>query len=367
MCINFNAFGLVLHRFMWSRAPITFSRSPSAYHELTALRHVTCGWTLFQELIWACSPHMNGSFRDYRSDIRLCLPQAQELIASFFLRIQELSHEIELSRDCSGMQHELLHHFVQILGKNTDAGLTRGVILPCILQIKQLRRLPTHPTAPLPFTYHDVMLLLRDAEITHYVASRNASSFVNPVLEGTGMHDPVAAAAQLRPSKSPYGTNAQGRHSSHRPLGRSDSTPIRCELCLDRFGFSSHDAPWCPFLHPDNIRDREINQRVLQYKVTHSIKQDPVPDKLKQALKDMPNPQKARLPKPIARFAEADPMPSDEDSASDEDIAEDVDATIIDSAQYDYPLPPMVNSALVTNTEPGHEVNCPFEYRALQE
>jgi hypothetical protein len=62
MCINFNAFGLVLHRFMWSRAPITFSRSPSAYHELNVLRHVTCGWTLFQELIWACSPHMNGSF-----------------------------------------------------------------------------------------------------------------------------------------------------------------------------------------------------------------------------------------------------------------------------------------------------------------
>jgi hypothetical protein len=62
MYINFTAFGLVLHRFMRIRALIMFNRSPSAYHELTALRYVTRGWTLFQELVWACSPHMNGSF-----------------------------------------------------------------------------------------------------------------------------------------------------------------------------------------------------------------------------------------------------------------------------------------------------------------
>jgi hypothetical protein len=65
---------------------------------------------------------------------------------------------------------------------------------------------------------------------------------------------------------------------------------------------------------------------------------------LKQALKDMPNPQKARIPKHVVRFAESDPMPCDEDSDSDEDIPEDTAATIIDSAQYDYPLPPVVNS-----------------------
>jgi hypothetical protein len=88
MCITFNAFGLILHCIMWSRAPITFTHSPSAYHDLTALIHVTCGWTLFQELVWACSPHKNGSFRDIRSNIRICLPKVQELIASFFLRIQ---------------------------------------------------------------------------------------------------------------------------------------------------------------------------------------------------------------------------------------------------------------------------------------
>jgi hypothetical protein len=48
MCINFNAFGLVLHRFLWVGTPITFGRSPTAYHELTALRHITCGWTILQ-------------------------------------------------------------------------------------------------------------------------------------------------------------------------------------------------------------------------------------------------------------------------------------------------------------------------------
>jgi hypothetical protein len=37
MCINYNVFGLVLHRFLWSGNPVTFIRSPIAYHELTAL------------------------------------------------------------------------------------------------------------------------------------------------------------------------------------------------------------------------------------------------------------------------------------------------------------------------------------------
>jgi hypothetical protein len=165
------------------------------------------------------------------------------------------------------------------------------------------------------------MLLLR-AEITHYVAGLNSSSFVSPVVDFPGLHDPVEAAAQLRPSQSHDGAQAQGQPPSHRTPGRPDGSSIRCELCLDRFGFPGHDDTWCPFLHPDKIRDREIKQRVLQYKVTHSTKQDPVPDQLKQALKDMTNPQKARLPKPVVRFAEADPMPSDQDSDSDKGITE---------------------------------------------
>jgi hypothetical protein len=49
MCINFNAFGLVLHRFVWSGTPIKFGNVPASYHELTALHRLTSGWTLFQE------------------------------------------------------------------------------------------------------------------------------------------------------------------------------------------------------------------------------------------------------------------------------------------------------------------------------
>jgi hypothetical protein len=139
MCITFNTFGLVMHRFLCSGTPIKFGNSPASYHELTAFHHLDCGWTLLQELTWACSPHMNRPFRDYQLNIRLCLPNAHELISLFFLRIQELSHDITLSRDCSGMQHELLHHFVTVLGKNMDTGLTRAVLLPLILKIKQIR------------------------------------------------------------------------------------------------------------------------------------------------------------------------------------------------------------------------------------
>jgi hypothetical protein len=57
---------------------------------------------------------MNGSFFDYRLDTCTCTPNVQELTALFFLRVQELSHEITLSRDQSGMQHELLHHFSKL-------------------------------------------------------------------------------------------------------------------------------------------------------------------------------------------------------------------------------------------------------------
>jgi hypothetical protein len=129
------------------------------------------------------------------------------LIAFFFLRVQELSHEITLSHYQSGMQHELFRHFVQALGKNSDSGLTRLVLLPSILKIKQLRQSPTHPMISLPFTYHDVLLMLRDAEITHFhtgIRSGLAHVFMNTT---PGVHDPVVAAAQMRPNKAPQ---AQG-------------------------------------------------------------------------------------------------------------------------------------------------------------
>jgi hypothetical protein len=111
----------------------------------------------------------------------------------------------------------------------------------------------------------------------------------------------------------------------------------------------------------------EIKQRVLQYQLTQPIKKVHVPDQLKQAIKDIQNPQKARLSKPVVRFVEADTMPSDEDSASEDETIGDTEATLIESAQFNYPLPCMANSALAASKDPALKINRPFEYRALQE
>jgi hypothetical protein len=99
------------------------------------------------------------------------------------------------------------------------------------------------------------MILLCDADITHYVAGRSLSSSLSTPVDVSGLHNPVAAAAQPHPSKSHYGDQGQGRPPSHHPQGHQGGSQICCELCLDRFGFSSHEAPWCPFLHPGNIKD----------------------------------------------------------------------------------------------------------------
>jgi hypothetical protein len=284
-------------------------------------------------------------------------------IALYFLRVQQLSHDITISRDCSGMQHELLHHFVTIREKNMDTGLARAIILPCILKIKQLRRTPSHPAEPLPFTYHEVMIMLRDAEITHYTSGRGIGPTTQDFTPITGILDPVVSAAQLHPYKSP--SQQHDCSSALRSHPKSDDGPIRCELCLSMFGFSGHDAPWCPFLHPDKIKDREIKQRVLQYKLTHSIKQDHVPDLLKKSLKSGPLPQQERLPKPIARFAEGGPIDSDEESASEGNAASHDDDPAVDSGAFDYPLPTSAHSVSAMDLSPTMDVNCPCEYRAL--
>jgi hypothetical protein len=160
MCIIFNAFGKVLHRFIWNGTKITFDKSPDAFHALTSLRHISCGWTLFQELLWARSPHTNGPFRDFLSNTVSCLPISGELIAIYVQRVQYISQKIYICQDKSGMQHELLHHFVYILSQNDASGLTRSVLLPHLLIIKQACRSPSHPAIPLPFTYHEVITIL---------------------------------------------------------------------------------------------------------------------------------------------------------------------------------------------------------------
>jgi hypothetical protein len=78
---------------------------------------------------------MNGPFHDYRNDIRVCLPVVGELIALFFLWIEELSHEFHISRDVSAIRHELFHHFLKNISQNMDYGLTHSVLMPSILFI----------------------------------------------------------------------------------------------------------------------------------------------------------------------------------------------------------------------------------------
>jgi hypothetical protein len=73
--------------------------------------------------------------------------------------------------------------------------MTLSVLLPSILNMKQLRRSPTQPMIPFPFKYHDVLLMLRDAEITHFhTGSGLAQSFMNTTH---GVHDPAVAASQM--------------------------------------------------------------------------------------------------------------------------------------------------------------------------
>jgi hypothetical protein len=65
MCVSYNAYGQVLHRYLQTDVAFAKDLNPTASHELTALDSIHCGWQLFQEWVWACSPHMNGVFRDF--------------------------------------------------------------------------------------------------------------------------------------------------------------------------------------------------------------------------------------------------------------------------------------------------------------
>jgi hypothetical protein len=56
------------------------------------------------------------------------LPVHNETILAYFQRTQDLSREITLARDASGMLHELLHHFLQSLCANGDSGFTRTTL-----------------------------------------------------------------------------------------------------------------------------------------------------------------------------------------------------------------------------------------------
>jgi hypothetical protein len=299
LCCNVDAYGHILYLHLQSPLVISAERCPLAYQEFNALHSVTCGWSLFQELVFARSPHLRGTFHDYQLNIRQMLPVHNETILAYFQRTQDISREITLARDASDMLHELLHHFLQALCENGDSGFTRTTLSSFDHTIKRLRRDPQHINVALPFTFYDIQVELRDAGIINFRAP-------NALAVAPGL----VAAAQLRPHKSPYARGdpsiirsqprdpqnrapqprdpqdrapqprdrqsrpqPQGPYNPHRP-----SSPfLNCKICLNRFRFRYHDTEQCYFLHDDNIQDKEVCERIMQFRARHKIQLPPFP------------------------------------------------------------------------------------------
>jgi hypothetical protein len=112
-------------------------------------------------------------------------------------------------------------------------------------------------------------------------------------------------------------------------------------------------------LHPRNIKDREIKQRILQYKVTHAIKQDPVPDKLKQTMRSLPIPQQARLPNPTVKTAMLDLVADDVVSRPENSVLSE-DDLLVDKESFYYPVTPMSKSAIFVQSGSAADIQCPF-------
>lgn len=136
-------------------------------------------------------------------------------------------------------------------------------------------------------------------------------------------------------------------------------------------------------MHDENIHDREVKERVTQYRIQHEIKQDSLPEGLKQSRAP---PVRARISTTnmaheLVRIPED--MDSPPDSAVHDDVelsanpadsfpadysdGDDINTEEIDSAQYDYPWSTYVNSTAGMQHMSYNAVTCPFEYRALQE
>jgi hypothetical protein len=188
-----NAYCHILYLHLHSPLVISDERCPLACQECIALCSVICGWSLFQELVFACSPRLHGTFRDYRLNIRQLLPVQNETILAYFQRIQDLSHKITLARDTSGMLRELLHIFLQALCANGDSGVNRTTLSSYIRIIKRLHRDPQHITVALPFTFYDIQVELRGVGIVDFRA-----------LHALAASPDIVAAAQQRPIRSQY-------------------------------------------------------------------------------------------------------------------------------------------------------------------
>jgi hypothetical protein len=309
---------------------------------------------------------MNGLFHDYHSTIiSQLVPSANSMIVTCYHLIQDLSREITLSLDSTGMHHELMYHFVYVLCKIGDHGYTRNAIQSFLIKMCDARRVPRNPQQVVPFTYHDVLSTLRLADIKSFTTALSRT----PPISG---HDRFIAAAQMRPHHSPSGP------TDHHPS--PDRTPnIRCEVCLDRFRFPPHDAPWCPFIHDENICDREVCERAIQFRIQHIIKHAPLPDGLQSSMNTPPH---ARLPAPTVRTAtvtfqdtlnsdtaalSADFTPDDTSDVPDIPVGDASPDPIVDSALYDYHWDPVINSASDLVHPADTSTTCPFEYQSLQE
>jgi hypothetical protein len=128
MCITYNAYGQVLYRHLYSDNVVSTTDCLNYVHELTALDATICGWQILQEWVWACNPHIDGPFCNYHLQIQVVLPIVNEMIVAFYHRVHYLSHEIQLSRNATGMQHELMHNLVQFLICNGDYGFTSNML-----------------------------------------------------------------------------------------------------------------------------------------------------------------------------------------------------------------------------------------------
>jgi hypothetical protein len=171
------------------------------------------------------------------------------------------------------------------------------------------------------------------------------------------VQSPVVTAAQMHPYHPPQGSDVR-----HPPPVHSTRDTIRSELCFDRFKFPSHDAAWCPLLHDENIRDKEVRERVMQ---------DPLPITLNQPRNVPPC---ARILAPTVNAAimtdlTQDPHQVDESLLPSLPSVEDQYQYIgeVDSPTFDYPWPATVNSATNLSPPGDIQVSDPFEYRSLQE
>jgi hypothetical protein len=173
--------------------------------------------------------------------------------------------------------------------------------------------------------------------------------------------DPQDRAPQPRDFQSH--PQPQGPYSPRRP-----SSPfLNCEICLNRFIFCYLDTEQCYFLHNDNIQDKDVRERIMQFRARHKIQLPPLP----AAFRRLPAPPEDRLPSvrigDVTVIREVDFEDSYADSPMGDAFKPD-DSDIVDSSQFAFPVPPQACLGEVGTTVAANSViHNPMEYLAFQE